>query len=76
MSLNQSQLKMMPFSGQDGSIHSLNQKIAKGNKNAVFKNRCRKFVEEHCRLLLKLFERRSLSGELPHSEGHGRVISE
>lgn len=36
----------------------------------------RKFAEERRCLLLKLFERRSLSGELPHSEGHGRVISE
>jgi len=28
---------MMPFSRQDGSIHSLIQNIGKGNKDAVFK---------------------------------------
>jgi len=67
---------MMPFSRQDGSTHSLIQNIGKGNKDAVFKKRFWKFAEEHCCLLLKLFERCSLSGELPHSEWQGRVISE
>jgi len=38
---------MMPFSRQDGSIHSLIQNIGKGNKDAVFKKLFWKFAEEH-----------------------------